>query len=294
MVVQPGGMGAHGWTLMSYDPSLGLVFIPAFILSDLMQPNSDTPEGRARDRNYGLQPDAEFRRMGKLIAWDPVARRERWHVDQPLPINGGVLSTAGNLVFQGTADGRFVAYAADTGKELWSFNAHSTILAAPSTVRVGAEQFIIVPVGNGASASAGQTMPWLTGRPETRGPSRLLAFKLGGTGALPANSAVLLPKPTRPRQPVELAERGHALYNENSCVVCHGLDGIGGGGALPDLRKSSDATLERMHGIVVKGQLRPLGMPAFPDLTDADLEALRAFITNAAWEGYEEQVATRD
>jgi quinohemoprotein ethanol dehydrogenase len=274
---------------MSYDPSLGLVYIPAFILPDLMQPDSESMEARSRDRSYGLGADAEFKRMGKLIAWDPVARRERWHVDQPLTINGGVLSTAGNLVFQGTADGRFVAYAAETGKELWSFNAHSTILAAPSTVRAGDEQFIIVPVGNGASASAGQTLPYLTGRPDTRGPSRLLAFKLGGTGELPANSAVLVPKPARPRQPAELAERGHALYNEKSCVVCHGLDAIGGGGELPDLRKSSEATLDRMHDIVIKGQYRPLGMPAFPELTDEDLVALRAFITNAAWEGYEEQ-----
>lgn len=304
-VIQPGGMGAHGWELMAYSPSSHLVYIPAFILPNLIEPTPDASsvsdrslwqsvESRRRDREYGRRPDAKYKTMGKLIAWDPVARKERWHVDQPLPINGGVLATEGNLVFQGTADGRFVAYAADTGKEVWSFTAHSTILAAPSTVRAGGEQFILVPIGNGASTSAGQTLPYLTGRPDTRGPSRLLAFKLGGAaGELPPNSPAGIPKPSAPRAPIQLAARGSALYLKNGCIMCHGVDAIGGGGEIPDLRKSTRATLDGMRDIVIAGRFRPLGMPSFPQLTEADLAALRAFITNAAWDGYEQQSSTR-
>jgi PQQ-dependent dehydrogenase (methanol/ethanol family) len=301
-VIQPGGMGAHGWQLMAYNPTLRLVYIPAFILPNLIEGSGDSSsamdeslsqsmEARRRDREYGHRPDAKFKTMGKLIAWDPIRRKERWHVDQPIPINGGVLATEGNLVFQGTADGRFVAYAADTGKQLWSFNAHSTILAAPSTVRVSNEQFIIVPTGNGASTSAGQTLPYLTGRPDTRGPSRLLAFKLGGTGELPPNTAVLIPRPSAPRQPSAAAERGGAIYLDNGCIMCHGEDAIGGGGEIPDLRKSAPATLDQLHDIVVGGRYRALGMPNFPELTEADLAALRAYIINSAWEGYEEQAS---
>jgi PQQ-dependent dehydrogenase (methanol/ethanol family) len=304
-VIQPGGMGAHGWELMAYSPLLHLVYIPAFILPNLIEPTpaaslvSDrslyqSMEARRRDREYGQRPDAMYKTMGKLIAWDPIARREIWHVDQPLPVNGGVLATAGNLVFQGTADGRFAAYAADTGKEVWSFATHSTVLAAPSTVRVGGEQYILISIGNGASTSAGQTLPYLTGRPDTRGPSRLLAFKLGGgAGEIPGNSPALIPKPSTPRQPVELAARGNALYLDNGCVMCHGLDAIGGGGEIADLRKSSPETLDHMHDIVVDGRFRSLGMPGFPNLSEQDLTALRALITNAAWDGYEEQTSAK-
>src|SRR3546814_10534666 len=52
----------------------------------------------------------------QLIAWDPVKQKPVWTQDYVTVWNGGTLATAGGLVFQGTADGRFVAYAADTGK----------------------------------------------------------------------------------------------------------------------------------------------------------------------------------
>ena len=49
---------------------------------------------------------------GSLQAWDPVAQKERWRVQHPGPLNGGVLSTAGNLVFQGNGSGLIAAYRA--------------------------------------------------------------------------------------------------------------------------------------------------------------------------------------
>ena len=57
--------------------------------------------------------------FGRLIAWDPVKQKEAWRQEHVSPWNGGTLTTAGNLVFQGTADGRFVAYNATTGEKLW-------------------------------------------------------------------------------------------------------------------------------------------------------------------------------
>jgi quinohemoprotein ethanol dehydrogenase len=300
VVIQPGGMGAHGWELSAYNPVLRLVYIPAFILPNLIEATPDsvalddhadspTLSARRRDRMYGYQDSAEFKTTGKLIAWDPVAQRERWHQDLPLPINGGVLATAGNLVFQGTADGRFVAYAADSGREVWSFRTYSSVLAAPSTVLVDGEQYIVVPIGNGASTSSGQTLPYLTGRPDTRGPSRLLAFKLGGRESLQPNVAQLIPKPSVSRPPAALVEQGYTLYHSVGCVYCHGLDGIGGGGELPDLRKSRQETLDQLHAIVVDGAYQKLGMPKFSKVSDSELAAIRAFITAAAWQGYEAQ-----
>ena len=57
--------------------------------------------------------------FGRLIAWDPVKQKEAWRQEHVSPWNGGTLTTAGNLVFQGTADGRFIAYNATTGEKLW-------------------------------------------------------------------------------------------------------------------------------------------------------------------------------
>ena len=62
-----------------------------------------------------LPPD-----RGYLKAWDPVQKKVLWEIEHPAFWNGGLLTTAGNLLFQGTADGRFVAYAADTGKIVWA------------------------------------------------------------------------------------------------------------------------------------------------------------------------------
>ena len=60
---------------------------------------------------------------GSLQAWDPVAQKQVWEVPLSEPWNPGTLTTAGNLVFQGTATGDLVAYNAQTGDELWRFPA---------------------------------------------------------------------------------------------------------------------------------------------------------------------------
>ena len=70
---------------------------------------------------------------GYLKAWDPVARKTRWEIEHPAFWNGGLLTTAGNLLFQGTGDGRFVAYSADIGKILWSVPTMIGIVAPPVT-----------------------------------------------------------------------------------------------------------------------------------------------------------------
>ena len=68
--------------------------------------------------------------FGRLLAWDPVKQKEAWRVEHVAPWNGGTLTTAGNLVFQGTADGRFVAYNATTGEKLWESPTGSGVVAA--------------------------------------------------------------------------------------------------------------------------------------------------------------------
>ena len=105
---------------------------------------------------------------GHLIAWNPVEQREVWNVSLPLIESGGVLATAGNLVFQGRSDGMLCAYRATDGKKLWEFYAGTGIMAPPVTYLLDGVQYITLMVGWGGSAGinnlpgsgAGQTRLW--------------------------------------------------------------------------------------------------------------------------------------
>jgi quinohemoprotein ethanol dehydrogenase len=87
--------------------------------------------------------------FGSLIAWDPVPQKARWSVEYVAPWNGGTLATAGNLVFQGSADGRFIAYNATAGEKLWESPAGTGVVAAPVTYDVDGKQYVSVAVGWG-------------------------------------------------------------------------------------------------------------------------------------------------
>ena len=122
--VCPGPAGAHNWHPMAFNPRTGLVYIPARSTrwNHGATPEYDPPAGAngtpASTSRLGVAtfptPCAN-RRWVSCLAWDPVAQKERWRASYEFMWNGGTLTTAGNLVFQGTADGRFIAYQADTG-----------------------------------------------------------------------------------------------------------------------------------------------------------------------------------
>lgn len=170
-----------------------------------------------------------------------------------LPVNGGVVSTGGNLVFHGTATGKFEAYTADTGELLWSTDVGAAIQAAPTTVEVDGEQYVLVASGNGESSFFGTMITGYSVGERANGPSRLLAFKLGGTAQLPKQELAPFPKPPRPRYPQELASKGAALFAERACEGCHGEETEHVGGSIPDLRRSSAETHWRpAAGIVSK------------------------------------------
>ena len=237
-----------------------------------------------RYAEYGFAEDAVFKNKGLLIAWDPLAQEKRWEVEHPVTMNGGVLSTAGNIVFQGTPSGTFDAYEAKTGKKVWSYDTRSVIHGGPSTVMVGGKQIILVPSGDGTATGAARSR---LGRTlETyAAPSRLLAFSLGGKTELPPTQKVVL-KPVLDRQPVELAEKGKAYY-DNNCAICHGQNVITSGhGRIKDLRNIRGPRLRILPQILRGGILKPSGMPQFADITDEEIAAVQAYIMNEAWDGY--------
>jgi PQQ-dependent dehydrogenase (methanol/ethanol family) len=283
-VASPGPNGARSWEPMAYSPKTSLVYVPTRTMATLFRRDGSL------DWYYPFQKDAKFKAEGQLIAWDPINQKEKWRVIRPSTHNGGALATAGDLVFQGTVEGAFEALDSRTGRKLWSYQGDGAIMGAASTAMIDGTQFVFVASGdNGASAqthSAGR----FNSTPSTQGPPRLLAFRLDGVASLsPANyPTVKVPKPWRSRQPAALVAQGAKVYDAQVCELCHGVDAIQAGRDIPDLRASSQETYAAMRAIL-EGAYQSVGMPAFRGISDADLEALQAYLTEQAWNGYEAQ-----
>ena len=278
----PSGLGAHNWQPMSFSPKTGLVYIP---VQQLPVAYVDAAQQEVTAKKLNLGTDYAIQAAPKglepkawLSAWDPVAGKERWRVPRPVPVNGGVLSTAGGLVFQGDARGQFAAYDAASGRQLWSFDAQTGIVAAPISYEVGGEQFVAVMAGWGGSlAMVGGA------RAGALGINRLLIFKLGAKGSLPAKTASPLPAldPPAARPLAADVARGASDYFAY-CSRCHGMAGLSGG-VVPDLRHSALLKSDGWYAVVMDGALADNGMAAFGDVLGRPrVDAIRAYIVSEA------------
>src|SRR5580692_6054371 len=279
--IKPGPLGAHNWQPMAFNPNTGLVYIPAqqvpltFIP---LPPLPIAPIGWNLGVALGsLTPQNE----GFLLAWDPAQQREAWRVKYKGPWNGGVVTTAGNIVAQGDAAGNFNVYRADNGQKLWSMFAQSGIIAAPSTFEVAGEQYIAVLSGWGGSyALSGGKAAAMSGN--LRNVSRLLVFKLGGSNALPPLEprAIVINPPPAPTDTASIA-RGEPLFDQY-CSACHGEHAVGGG-VVSDLRASNFLGMDFFYNIVLDGALKGAGMASFSTaLKRDDVTAIRNFVIHRA------------
>jgi quinohemoprotein ethanol dehydrogenase len=280
----------HNWWPMSYSAATGLLYIPT------------------TDRKTGTKAAVESGESGeglegRLIAWDPATQSARWSVEEQIAVNGGVLSTAGNLVFQGQGTGQFAAYAADTGKKLWVVNTLSAIDSVPVTYSVNGEQYVLTPVGWGSGSRLFAPARTMATDESKRGPSRLLAFKLGGKVQFPVPSIEVPPVPQPPKQTASAStiHRGEVLYGKFVCDGCHspGTDGSGGwvlNGAVPDLRYMPPEAHRDWYDVVLGGSHWDKGMPGFADppkfafphvkMTVQDADAIHAYVIAQAWKAY--------
>lgn len=284
-IVSPSPAGAHNWMPMAYSPMTGLAYIPVMNMPVMIKMDAHNMGGVVVDWYYGLTHHLPFK--GELLAWNPARQRQQWRVDVGPPYEGGTLATAGNLVFQGTATGRFIAYNADTGKELWSSNVGSSIFGAPSTVEIDGKQLVLVAGGSGTTSVLG-LYKRLGGDPG--GPARLFAFELNGTAMVPGahHRATPFPKPTLPRPREAQVSAGAVVWNENGCEACHGFEAIGGIGSVPDLRRAPIVMGPAFEKVVIGGLLTREGMPIFKDSIRLDqIDALRAYIVAQAWKAYD-------
>ncbi|UNM18231.1 PQQ-dependent dehydrogenase, methanol/ethanol family [Pseudomonas sp. ArH3a] len=291
IVMWPSPFGAHNWHSMSFNPQTGLVYFPYQEIPGVYRnEGKNFVKRNAFNTGAAFYDTTEIPReavSGALVAWDPVKQKEAWRVPYTHYWNGGTLTTAGNLVFQGTADGDLIAYSANKGKRLWSFAAQTGIVAAPMTYSLDGEQYVALMAGWGGVA------PLIGGdaslAPGVGNISRLLVFKLNGKAALPPLPEKVATAVTRIPGPVQASAAditaGKQLYG-TYCTVCHGV-GVVSGGLIPDLRKSDDARRAMFQQIVLDGVLRPLGMPSFKDsLKPADVQKIKDYVISQEYAAY--------
>jgi quinohemoprotein ethanol dehydrogenase len=294
-LVAPGPGGAHNWQPMAFSADTGLVYIPVSLGAFPFIPEADwesKPQGFNTGADFAaaaIPADPEVRRQimaattGALLAWDPVTQQERWRAAFKGPWNGGVLATAGGLVFQGHAPDRFAAYDARTGDQLWSTGAQTGVIAPPITYAIDGEQYVAVLAGWGG------VYPLITGvLAEVAGPvrnvSRLLVYKLGGNAQLPPEQAdLVVPLDPPPVTGTEEQIAAGAKHYGRFCAVCHG-DAAYGGSLLPDLRRSGAlGNAEAWRIITLEGPLEPRGMVSFAESLNADqVESIRHYVIKRA------------
>ncbi|MCU0396002.1 MAG: PQQ-dependent dehydrogenase, methanol/ethanol family [Chitinophagaceae bacterium] len=309
----PGPAGGHSWPPMSYSPQTGLVYIPT---ADLPFVYENEPNYRFRpgkDNMYARQISAplpsDYAHYAKgwpepeyevLKAWDPVEQKEVWRAPYPGTQNGGtqnggVLSTDGKLVFQGSSTGHLLVYDAENGKLLKDIFTGTGIQAAPISYEVDGEQYVAVMAGFGGAVL------FFPGEQDAiakyRNEGRILAFKLnGGTTPLPREQmrTDTVPAPPNMQINAQLAEQGKALYS-SLCVHCHSSFGKNHYSELPDLSAMSATTHEWFSDILLQGKLSYYGMASFSDvLSTREVEALHQFLVSVQQQRYREQQAGKE
>jgi quinohemoprotein ethanol dehydrogenase len=326
-LVFPSNAGGHNWQPMAFNPLTGLVYIPAIeagavfwmpqhpfvyqrgainMIAQTAWPalnageaGLDSPAAKGLPDLSQLargQPDTTIR--GYLRAWDPIDNRVVWQVEtsdrwvgeiNAMWNGGGVMTSAGGLVFQGRSTGYLHVYRADNGEQLTAINLGTSIMAAPMTYQLDGVQYVAVMAGFGGGL--GHAYPEGTAARRYGNAGRIVAFKLGG-GPVPLPDEV--PQSAEFRRPpiarfgtAALLEQGNALFSRN-CSICHKNES--GAGAVPDLRRMSVQTHADFEDIVLKGIRAAKGMGSFAHiLSEDDVNAIHAALVDAAWREYEHE-----
>src|SRR6185312_7015100 len=183
ITIEPGPGGAHNWSPMSFNPKTGLVYIPTstnsssnfavdqnFTVKPGRSNTGNTPANGAAAKKLDpppmIGPKAEKNNRRALVAWDPATQTERWRAPEGGSIGGGTVTTAGNLVFQVTPEGRLIAYSADKGEKLLDVNTGlGGGMGPPITWQLDGKQYVTVAGGVGKVVPRYQDAPPLPGVP---------------------------------------------------------------------------------------------------------------------------------
>jgi quinohemoprotein ethanol dehydrogenase len=292
----PGGGGAHSWHPTSYSPKTGLVYLQARQGPPGLFTPRPTYDYVKHIDNIGIyafgmvvpddikareppMPPNPTPSKSYLLAWDPVKQQAAWQTEGN---GGGVLATAGNLVFQGGSRspvmGELKAFRADTGQQVWSYNTPNAILTSPVSYMIDGEQYLLVP--SGALAVIGSPVD-----ARERANGRLIAFKLNGKASLPADpppAGPFMPPPAEQTWPAADVLRASQLYAE-MCARCHGPNARGPN-LIPDLRRSKALGNKALwQAIVEGGAMQATGMISWTKfLPPGGAEMIRGYVAEEA------------
>ena len=305
--VLPGPLGAHNWQAMSVDLDAGLVYIPAqenafFYAIDENYKKTGIFKRNPGRWNMGIEMSSLAQNVlsnlesmpepgGFLKAFDPLTGETKWSVPIPHYWNGGVLGTAGGLVFQGDALGIFSAYDKETGERLWEFNTYTSMLAPPISFEIDGEQYVSILTGSGGGdLFGGEPLPPIEIQASLtyNNFGRLLVFKLGGQKELPIPDVrdKTIPEQVLADASNDQIRNGESNYNQY-CAVCHGFV-VKSAGGLPDLRKMTTGTHDLFNKIVLEGILGSNGMAGFADvLSEDDVDNIHHYVRARAHEDRE-------
>ena len=324
-LVFPGPAGGHNWQPMAFNPETRLVYIPTIEMGAVFWvpkepfkyqkgainmgalygfPTKNPANGGLAEESASHvpplaelavgQPDTTIR--GFLRAWDPVANKVAWQVEtsdrwvgetNALWNGGGVMTTAGNLVFQGRSTGLLHVYKADTGEPLAQIDLGVSIMAAPMTYELDGEQYVAVMAGFGGALGGAHHEGTAAYRYGNAG--KIIVLRLGG-GPVPL-PAEIHRETKRERPPAErygseqMIMQGADLLKRH-CSHCH--NNTSASGTVPDLRRINEKTFKEFDQIVLGGIRADKGMGSFKGvLTAEEVDAIRAATLNEAWQQYE-------
>jgi quinohemoprotein ethanol dehydrogenase len=284
----PGPQGAHSWLPQAFSPRTGLVYIPIMQMGALIGPPKPGVTDYTAGMGVTMIPDADLpdSRKSFLKAWDPIKQQQAWVHELPGVWPGGVLATAGDLVFQGRIDSQFIGYDAKDGKQVWSYKSEAPIVATPISYRANGKQYVTVLTGSGSQGGGILATGNAAYRTDYRLPRHVLTFAIDGKDKLPPFKLPPLVAPVDPdfTLDAERVKQGAMAFAGGSCLVCHGMNAIGGG-AAPDLRYSPlIVSKEAFRSVVKEGALKLNGMPPFAQLPDEMLESIRYYLRARAKE----------
>jgi quinohemoprotein ethanol dehydrogenase len=311
VTVRPTQVGGHSWPSMSYNPGTGLTYIPTLDFDEYYSARDIDPEhwtqapfgtwyaysdivGREIEQSPAIDTHNENVGGNQSSAWlqarDPRTNRSVWQVRQPGHWAGGTLTTQGDLLFIGQADGHLAAYSARTGRALWTFDTGRPISASPISYSVGGVQYISVLVGWGGYPAAEGALSDPNLRMSYRdGGRRLLTFALDGRAtysSTPPPPVVPIDVPDFKPDPAKIL-RGQHIFDD-TCSTCHGTNAFSGGLA-PDLRASRAASDPSTLQTILHGALEQRGMPRFYDYSSEDIDAIYQYIRFRAREDSHEK-----
>ncbi|WP_194095021.1 PQQ-dependent methanol/ethanol family dehydrogenase [Marivivens aquimaris] len=148
----PSFLGGKNWMPMAYSQNTGLFYVPSneWGMDIWDEPVTYKAGAAYLGAGFTIKPNYEDH-IGSLKAIDPQTGEWMWEYQNEAPLWGGVMTTAGGLVFFGTPEGEFIALDDTTGEKLWSFQTGSGIVGQPVTWEADGEQYVSVVSGWGGA-----------------------------------------------------------------------------------------------------------------------------------------------